>query len=222
MKPCPLSASTRIRVGGRSNVPISSPDRNVGYLEENSTHGQKRLIAWQKLRRPRRQHPSPLTLEEGLGILAFIDNGALFAAKLDLARNPPQLVSEAIQLTDMVNVQNLSISPDGRRIAFISGFSEANNLNVVNTDGQDLRTLLISSELPIDIEPKWYRFGRVGGPDSVAARQYNIGFQQCRRQFVWTRHPKPGGPLDCYIGWRIDTAVPVGNRRWGIRPYDEQ
>ena len=95
--------------------------------------------------------PIPPILEEGFGILAFIDNGALFAAKLDLTKNPPQLASEAIQLADGVNVQTLSISPDGRRIAFISGSSEANSLNVVNTDGQDLRTLLISNELPSDI-----------------------------------------------------------------------
>jgi len=95
--------------------------------------------------------PIPPTLEEGFGILAFIDNGALFAAKLDLTKNPPQLASEAIQLTDVVNVQSLSISPDGRRIAFISGSSEANILNAVNTDGQDLRTLLISTDLPLDI-----------------------------------------------------------------------
>ena len=95
--------------------------------------------------------PIPPTLEEGFGIVAFIDNGALYAAKLDLTMNPPLLASEAIQLTEAVNVQTLSISPDGRRIAFISGSSDANSLNVVNTDGQDLRALLLSSDLPLDI-----------------------------------------------------------------------
>ncbi len=95
--------------------------------------------------------PIPPTLKEGTGILAFIDNGALFAATLDLTQNPPQLASEAIQLSDGVNVQNLSISPDGRRIAFISGSSETNSLKIVNTDGQDVRSLLISNELPFDI-----------------------------------------------------------------------
>ena len=94
--------------------------------------------------------PIPPILEEGIGILAFIDNGALMASKLDLTQDPVQPHSEAIQLADMVNVQNLSISPDGRRIAFISGSSEANNLHVVNIDGQDLRSLMISSELPLD------------------------------------------------------------------------
>ncbi len=99
---------------------------------------------------PATPSPVPPTLEEGLGILAFIDDGSLFAAKLDLTEDPPQLASEASQLTDVINVQRLSISPDGRRIAFISGSSEGNSLIVVNTDGQGLRTLLESTELPLD------------------------------------------------------------------------
>lgn len=105
-----------------------------------------------KVEAPATPTPVPPDLEEGFGILAFIDNGAIYSSKLDLAQTPPQAASEPIQLADMVNVQDLSISPDGRRIAFISGYPQSNSLNVVNTDGQDLRTLVVSSELPLDAD----------------------------------------------------------------------
>ncbi len=94
--------------------------------------------------------PIPPTLEEGLGLLVFIDDGALFAVKLDLTQDLLQPVGDKIQLTELANVQRFAVSPDGRRVAFISGSAEGNSLNVVNTDGQDQRTLLISSDLPID------------------------------------------------------------------------
>ena len=94
--------------------------------------------------------PVPPTLEEGLGILSFVDDGDLYALKLDINQNPPQPVSEALALTDSGNVLSLSISPDGRRIAFISGSTAGNNLNVVNIDGQGLLTLVSSTDLPLD------------------------------------------------------------------------
>ncbi len=95
--------------------------------------------------------PVPPNLENGVGLLAFINDGLLYSAQLDLDRVPPQLASEPIQLADISNVQTLEISPDGRRVAFVSGSSEVNALFVVNIDGQDLRMLLSSSDLPLEV-----------------------------------------------------------------------
>ena len=52
-------------------------------------------------------------------------------------------------LADAASIQSLEISPDGRRVAFVAGSSEANALNVVNMDGQDQRRLVASEELPL-------------------------------------------------------------------------
>mgnify|MGYP001818547919 CR=1 FL=1 len=95
--------------------------------------------------------PIPPTLEDGVGLLAFIDDGMPFSAQLDLQQVPPQLASEPIQLADVDNVQSLTISPDGRRVAFVSATSEINTLFVVNIDGQDLRKLLSSPDLPLEV-----------------------------------------------------------------------
>ncbi len=96
--------------------------------------------------------PVPPTLAEGLGLLAYIEDGTLSAASLDLTKNPPQLAEESMPLADIVNVQRLSISPDGRRVAFIASTLTNNRLYVVNADGQDLRNLLDSNELPLEID----------------------------------------------------------------------
>ncbi len=103
-----------------------------------------------ELEAPATPTPIPPMLEKGQGILAFIDDGALFAMKLDLMHDLLQPTGDKIQLTDMANVHRFTISPDGRRIAYIAGAADGNSLNVVNTDGQDQRTLLIASDLPRD------------------------------------------------------------------------
>ena len=95
--------------------------------------------------------PIPPEIGEGRGLLAFVDDGRLVIAELDLVRNPVLLANEPVQLGDVANVQRLSISPDGRRVAYVAGNSEANSLNVVNIDGKDQRVLVSSSELPMGV-----------------------------------------------------------------------
>ena len=95
--------------------------------------------------------PVPPEIGENRGVLAFVDDGHLYAAQLDLAQNPLLLATDPVQLGDAATVQALSISPDGRRVAYVSGNSEANSLNVVNIDGQDQRVLISSTELPLGV-----------------------------------------------------------------------
>ncbi len=95
--------------------------------------------------------PVPPNIEEGTGIVAYVSDGFLYALQLDLLQSPPQIKVGPVQLADVDNVQALAISPDGRRIAFVAGTSEANNLYMVNTDGQDQRLLSTSEELPLNI-----------------------------------------------------------------------
>jgi hypothetical protein len=103
--------------------------------------------------------PIPPSPEDGVALLAFIDNGLLYSVQLGLQQLPPQFASEPIQLADINRVENLTISPDGRRLAFVSTSSAANSLHVVNVDARDLRTLLVSTDLPLSI--------RQEGPNSL-------------------------------------------------------
>lgn len=96
--------------------------------------------------------PVPPEIEEGTGILSYISDGFIYALALDLRQEPARLVSEPVLLTDIGDVQALAISPDGRRIAFVAGTSQANSLYVVNVDGQDQRRLVSTEELPLSAD----------------------------------------------------------------------
>ena len=93
--------------------------------------------------------PVPPSLGPGQGVLAYIDNGRLYAAYLDLTQNPPT-VGQPRQLSEVGNVQQVALAPDGRRVAFVAGTSQANALSVVNVDGQGERMLAISTDLPVE------------------------------------------------------------------------
>lgn len=93
--------------------------------------------------------PIPPALEEGQGVLAYSDGGIPYAAKVDLTEQLPLFSSEPVQLADAVEVETLSIAPDGRRIAFLAVTTDANALYVVNIEGEDLRLLADAAELPL-------------------------------------------------------------------------
>ena len=119
-----------------------------GGEQYSKADGAERVAA---VEAPPTPTPVPPEIEDGTGIAAYVNDGLLYALLLDLTQNLPQPAAEPIQLADAANVQSLSISPDGRRVAFVAGTSEANSLHVVNVDGQDQRRLVASEELPINI-----------------------------------------------------------------------
>ncbi len=92
----------------------------------------------------------PPTMITGQGWLAFVDNGELYVAGLNLEQSPPQLASDAVRVSRVARVQRFSFSADGRRIAYTAGAENANSLHTVNVDGGDHRTLVTSSILPAE------------------------------------------------------------------------
>jgi uncharacterized protein YraI len=92
----------------------------------------------------------PPTVQAGQGLLAYLNDGQLFVATLDLGQNPVQLSSDATQISRTGGVLRFTFSPDGRRIAYIAGRDSANSLNIVNVDGGDHRTLVTSVILPLE------------------------------------------------------------------------
>lgn len=84
----------------------------------------------------------------GVGQLTYIDNGRLWSVALDLNQTPPT-AGEPQQLVDSGNVQDASISPDGRRIAYKIGNFEENALYVANINGSNARVLVTSDDLPV-------------------------------------------------------------------------
>jgi len=93
--------------------------------------------------------PEAPTPAPGTALLSFVDGGRLYAAILDLGRDPPTAAAP-VQLSQAASVQRLAIAPDGRTIAFTaldpnSGFNE---LRLVNADGGNEHTLVRSVDLP--------------------------------------------------------------------------
>ncbi len=91
----------------------------------------------------------PPTVDIRQGLLAYLDDGVLFVAGLDLAGELPRLSSDGSQVTGVADVQQFAFSPDGRRIAFVAGNDRANRIYIVNVDGSDQRALVLSSDLPV-------------------------------------------------------------------------
>ncbi len=92
--------------------------------------------------------PVPPTPEQGVALLVYVDNGRLYLSRLNLNQDPPT-ASSPIQLVDDTQVTDISIAPDGRRIAYLNGRDGANSLKVVNIDGRGERTLLEAADLEL-------------------------------------------------------------------------
>ncbi len=84
----------------------------------------------------------------GQGWLAYVEDGWLYVAGLGLDQTPSYLTSAALRVSRQPAVHDFAFSPDGRRLAYLSAAEDGNSLHVVNVDGADHRTLIISAVLP--------------------------------------------------------------------------
>jgi Tol biopolymer transport system component len=96
--------------------------------------------------------PVPPEPQPERAIIGYLDNGRLLATSFNPTEEDPA-VAEVVQLLpDETNVQKLFISPGGRRVAYLRGASDRNELRVVNLDGRDQRLLVDSLDLPVEAD----------------------------------------------------------------------
>lgn len=95
--------------------------------------------------------PTPATLPANGGVIAYVDNGRLWLAPIDLTQDPPTL-GEAKQIAPDTDVIAVYLSPDGKKVAYKTGTSQFNSLKVVNIDGQNNQTLIEPGQLPLRVE----------------------------------------------------------------------
>lgn len=93
--------------------------------------------------------PAPPDPAPNTGLLIFVDRGRLYAATLDLSRDPPAAAPPR-QLVEAASVQRVAVAPDGRAVAFttLDPTTGHNELRLVNADGGNERTLVRAAELP--------------------------------------------------------------------------
>lgn len=93
--------------------------------------------------------PTPTPTPRPLGpMLAYLDNGRLLILSLDLSQTPVTAAPPVVLVED-VNLLDLHISPDGRRIAYRLRSGFGNELHVINVDGSGSQLLLRAADLPI-------------------------------------------------------------------------
>ncbi len=80
--------------------------------------------------------------------LAYTDDDGLWVQPLDMSADPPAPAGDAINVAADPDVEKILISPDGRRLAYLSRVGASNTLNVVNADGSGLATLVNAADLP--------------------------------------------------------------------------
>jgi hypothetical protein len=92
--------------------------------------------------------PVPPAPEPGMALLVYVDNGRLYLSRLNLSQDPVT-ASSPIQLVNDAQVTDISIAPDGRRVAYLNGHSGPNSLKTVNIDGRDERTLVEATDIAL-------------------------------------------------------------------------
>jgi hypothetical protein len=85
------------------------------------------------------------------GLLIYADDDGLWLVTLDLSQEPPTAV-ETVKLVESSRVERPFISPDGRKIAYLTSTNEANTLHVYDLDAERDQVLINSGDLPVLIE----------------------------------------------------------------------
>jgi Tol biopolymer transport system component len=91
------------------------------------------------------------TPQIGGGLLVYGGDSGLWAVSLDLEQNPPAPAVPWL-LSERRHLSNVSISPDGEKIAYVTGASNANALHIIDLVQSNDRLLLNSTELPLLLE----------------------------------------------------------------------
>jgi hypothetical protein len=85
------------------------------------------------------------------GLLAYVDDDGLWLVVLDMSQDSPS-GSEPVQIADRLNIERPMISPDGRKIAYLTSTTESNTLRLINLDESSDKILVRSSDLPVIVE----------------------------------------------------------------------
>lgn len=97
--------------------------------------------------------PSPTaeadTAVAQLAFVAYTDNAGLWVQPLDMQADPPAPAGEAANIVNDPAIQQILVSPDGRRLAYLSRGEATNSLHVINVDGSGSETLVNSADLPL-------------------------------------------------------------------------
>ena len=96
--------------------------------------------------------PVPPEPQPGRAIIGYVDNGRLLATTFDPNDENPAVAEIVELLPDETNVQKLFIAPGGRRVAYLRGAPERNELWAVNLDGRGQRLLVDSIDLPTEAD----------------------------------------------------------------------
>ena len=88
----------------------------------------------------------------GVAFVAYADEAGLWILPLEMSANPPAPAGEAVNVVNDPAIQQILISPDGRRLAYLSRAGESNSLNVINVDGSGRATLVNAADLPVPEE----------------------------------------------------------------------
>jgi hypothetical protein len=123
-----------------------------------------------------------------------VDNGRLLATRGDPNDENPAVAEIVELLPDETNVQKLFIAPGGRRVAYLRGAPERNELWAVNLDGRGQRLLVDSIDLPTEADEVGFstiidqvQWLSDGSGLAFSTRQYASGFGgSSEQEDLWT------------------------------------
>ena len=95
--------------------------------------------------------PEGATIAGNTGLLAYAGEDGLWLVTLDMSQEPPT-GSEPAPLNDTPNVERPLISPDGRKIAYLTSTTESNSLHLIDLDEGSDDILVSSADLPVMAE----------------------------------------------------------------------
>ncbi|MCP5095492.1 MAG: SH3 domain-containing protein [Chloroflexi bacterium] len=78
--------------------------------------------------------------------IAYADSSGVWVIGLDVSQNPPAAAAP-VQIAAIANATSVLLSPDGQKVAYVTGGFDANTLAVVNVDGNNSRTLVQSESV---------------------------------------------------------------------------